>query len=470
MNETKEIEVLIIGAGKTGTDIFNTIAYEPGISLVGVVDIANEFLCRDEAEAKKIPVFRDVQEAMKTMPDLIFLLAESGLSRADIAPQKLDHTEIIEDKGSLFFLNMIRQARAEVIQKIRTSKRPSGEPLLSAEPAAAPVDSPIQPDPAFPGSPKKSGPLHYILCIDGDQASTELLRALLDPLGYEVMAVHSGSEGLETAVACPPDLIILELSLPDMDGVQLCRELKENPSTLGTPLVILTVKILSMAERMNLAGKTEGIVQKSLFTAREMISLLRRLAFRSSLGPVFLDEESGLFEGAYFNLRLAQEISRADRHRTVFSILLADIDGFSEYARVCGTEKSSTCIKNIAAFLRQTSRGSDIAARCAIDEFGMLLTSTTDEGAAIVAERLLSFVDNYPFPGVTALRQGKLTASIGIVQYDRLGPATAERAMAEARKLIAEAKQGGGGCAKVFGRGQVRQTDPELAGIFEPGG
>jgi diguanylate cyclase (GGDEF)-like protein len=298
-----------------------------------------------------------------------------------------------------------------------------------------------------------------ILCIDDNEGVRELLREILEPEGYNILTAGTGKEGIEKALVYRPDLIILDLMIPDMDGFELSRVLKNNAATVDIPIIILTAKDITIEERLKLVGNIESMMQKSYFTKEDLLSHIRDLEITYPVRAGLLDKVSGLFDKSYFQIRLAQEICRADRYHTIFAILMADIDGFSEYAKVNGMNNGNICIRKIADFLRKTTRGSDSLVRYGIDEFAILLSSATEEASRIVARRLLSFIESYHFPKVEQLKKMKLTASIAVVHYNRIGSSAPEQMISKAQELIREAKKNGGGKILIYGQNMYTGED-----------
>lgn len=94
-----------------------------------------------------------------------------------------------------------------------------------------------------------------ILCVDDDEKALELLKSILEPAGYTVITSSSGKNGVEKAILLKPDLIILDLMMPDVDGFEVTRVLKDNPATMDIPIFILTAKDITVQDRLKLAGK-----------------------------------------------------------------------------------------------------------------------------------------------------------------------------------------------------------------------
>lgn len=282
-----------------------------------------------------------------------------------------------------------------------------------------------------------------ILCIDDHDEVLELLTSILEPSGYNVITANSGKQGVEKAIAYRPDLVILDLMMPEVDGFEVARILKNNPSTMDIPVFILTAKDLTVDDRLRLAGKIENCIQKSHFTKEDLLMHIRDLEVTYPARAGLLDEVSGLFDHCYFQIRLAQEVSRAGRYKNTFTLLMLDLDNFTDYIKAHGIHRSNIVIRKIAEFLRKSLRGSDTVVRYGIDEFGIILSSTIKESAEAVAKRFLSYIDSYPFYGEEVMPQGKITATVSVTNYPR-DASSPEELIFKAHQTLRKAKEAGG--------------------------
>jgi len=289
---------------------------------------------------------------------------------------------------------------------------------------------------------KKRNPVN-ILCIDDHDDVLELLTSILEQSGYNVLTANSGKLGIEKAVAYRPDLVILDLMMPDVDGFEVAQTLKNNPTTIDIPVLILTAKDLTVDDRLRLAGKIENCIQKSHFTKEDLLMHIRDLEVTYPARAGLLDEVSGLFDHYYFQIRLAQEVSRAGRYKNTFTLLMLDLDRFTEYIKAHGIHRSNIVIRKIAEFLRKSLRGSDTLVRYGIDEFGIILSSTLKASAEAVAKRFLAYIDSYPFYGEEVMPQGKITASVSVINYPQ-DASSPEELIFKAHQTLRKAKDGGG--------------------------
>jgi len=121
-----------------------------------------------------------------------------------------------------------------------------------------------------------------ILSVDDEQDVTDLVRFNLTRVGYHVLTAASGREALDTIRIRPPDLIILDLMLPDIDGFGVCEILRRQASTATIPIVILTAWATTDAQHLGLELGALDYLTKP-FSPRELVERVRRLL---SLRPV----------------------------------------------------------------------------------------------------------------------------------------------------------------------------------------
>ena len=118
--------------------------------------------------------------------------------------------------------------------------------------------------------------LHRILCVDDERDVTELIRFHLVQAGYEVMTASSGREAIETIRCCRPELVLLDLMLPDIDGFGVCEILRRNASTATIPILILSAWTTTDARALGLELGALDYVTKP-FSPRDLIERINRL-------------------------------------------------------------------------------------------------------------------------------------------------------------------------------------------------
>jgi signal transduction histidine kinase/CheY-like chemotaxis protein len=119
-----------------------------------------------------------------------------------------------------------------------------------------------------------------LLLIDDDASVHALLDEELERLGYAIEGAYSGEEGLRVAVEVHPDLIILDLMMPGMSGFEVATGLKENPLTANIPILVLTSKDLTNADRSELQSKVTSFVQKGKSAREQLVREIQRIEQR----------------------------------------------------------------------------------------------------------------------------------------------------------------------------------------------
>ena len=125
-------------------------------------------------------------------------------------------------------------------------------------------------------SKAKTKPIH-VLAIDDDVQQLDLFRAALEPHGFRVRTESSGKSGIAAAAAGPVDLVLLDLVMPDVSGVEVVASLRTTPQTRGVPILLVTAHELSAADRARLNGDVDAIVSKGAMTVNELLGEIRRV-------------------------------------------------------------------------------------------------------------------------------------------------------------------------------------------------
>ena len=116
-----------------------------------------------------------------------------------------------------------------------------------------------------------------ILIVDDDPQNIRLVKAMLKPFNIEVMVADGGKAGLELALKKKPDLIILDLMMPDVDGFEVVTKLREDPDASQIPILIYTAKNITSEDRERLQGNIQSIIQKGDFGKDRFLEMINNL-------------------------------------------------------------------------------------------------------------------------------------------------------------------------------------------------
>jgi len=265
-----------------------------------------------------------------------------------------------------------------------------------------------------------------ILIIDDSVLASHLAKEMLGNLGHQVLHAKDGETGLVTAEEETPDLILLDVIMPGMDGYQVCEKLKGNKKTAEIPVIMLTSKSDPADKVLGLEKGASDYVTKP-FDKGELIARVKTHLKLKELYESLqetnrqlqrlanCDGLTGLYNHRYFQETLARDFDRVCRYKEFFSLLLFDIDFFKKFNDTYGHQVGDIVLKTLGGLITEVKRNSDLSARYGGEEFVLILYHTDKEGAAQIAERLRSAVESH-----TILHDGlelKVTISIGVACF-----------------------------------------------------
>ena len=308
--------------------------------------------------------------------------------------------------------------------------------------------------------------MERILVVDDEEGLRNIISQVLNDDGHEVTTASSGEAALEIFKNTPFPVVITDVFMEQMTGVDLLYEIKAlNPNTqvvimtsnaslesataalrsgaydyLTKPfedLDAISSVINRAAEKVELIQQNEAMVARLEKNTQELEQLngqLKYLATRDAL--------TGLFNRRYFFEALELELSRCRRHGRAFSLLFLDLDHFKHYNDAKGHPAGDGLLSGLAEVITKTSRNTTIAARYGGEEFILLVPETPKDGAHIFAERLRKSVEEHPFSGRESQPLGRVTLSIGVCTFPEDG-SDCETLIARADEAMYKAKANG---------------------------
>ena len=231
---------------------------------------------------------------------------------------------------------------------------------------------------------KKAGQLRpfVAMVVDDNEKSVELVTDILEHEGIGVIKAYNGSEAIELASANLPDLIILDLMMPKINGFDVVKELKNHPDAKNIPIIVLTSKDLTQKDKRRLHGKIEMIMQKASFEREDLLNEIFKLEKLDPDKGLLIDRPTGVYNYRFFKKRLNEESARAARYKRSFSLILIDVDNLGE-----GIDNNAV-LKKIAHVIEENVRYVDPIARFDDNQFILILPETTKKGARIVGEKI----------------------------------------------------------------------------------
>lgn len=257
-----------------------------------------------------------------------------------------------------------------------------------------------------------------VLLVDDTPANLDVLVAHLSSENIELMVATSGQEGLHLALTTKPDLVLLDVMMPDMDGYTLCALMREDPMLTDIPVVFLTAKHSEQDIEHGLGLGAVDYISKPFSMpilkarVRNHLALKRKGDQLAELACT--DALTHIANRRFFDQMLDQEWRRAERSKSELAVVMIDIDHFKEYNDSLGHCAGDQCLKKVATTLKAAvHRPGDILARVGGEEFVVLLPETNLANATLMAEQMRLRINALTMLHPSSPSGDRLTISLG---------------------------------------------------------
>jgi two-component system, cell cycle response regulator len=283
-----------------------------------------------------------------------------------------------------------------------------------------------------------------ILVVDDRESNRHLTKEILQSAGHRVVCASDGAQAIDLAISTQPDMILMDVKMPGMDGFEVAAKLQSLAETTTIPIMFVTAHYAE--EQDVLHGLGIGAydylikpIPRAVLLARIDVILRVRRSEQRCRQLSLIDEFTGLFSRAYLVQRLAEEIERAERRAMPLTVTLLDLDDFKSCNQVFGHLFGDEVLKRVSTVLRKSARVADAVGRFAGEEFLIVHPESTEPEAVAAIERLKDEVARERFYGEA--QELRVTLSAGIAAWDR--HANTEALLGLARRALDAAKAGG---------------------------
>ncbi|GAB6060564.1 response regulator [Desulfonatronum parangueonense] len=288
-----------------------------------------------------------------------------------------------------------------------------------------------------------------ILIVDDERTNIHVLNSILQE-HYEISVALNGEQALKRAFAeKKPEIILLDIQMPEMDGYEVCRRLQEHPDTRDIAVIFITAKSEEKDEEYGLATGAVDYITKPfrsvvvLARIRVHLELKRKRDILKNLSNK--DGLTGIANRRRFEEFFHFEWQRAIRSGDPIALIMADIDHFKLYNDHYGHAAGDECLREVAsAMLNVVSRQTDLVARYGGEEFICVLTGTDLQGAAGVAQKIRQTVEELGIPHAFSPLAPVVTLSLGVAglspRRDGISP---QDLLLDADKALYRAKSNG---------------------------
>ena len=271
-----------------------------------------------------------------------------------------------------------------------------------------------------------------ILLVDDSKYKSAVISAQLQQMGHEVVLVENGQQAIDVYARVEPDIILMDVMMPQMDGHTAARRLRQDNRD-WVPIIFLSGRVDPDDIVAGIHAGGDDYLTKPVnprVLEAKMIAMQRIAAMRHQLLDVTdeleianvelrqlvnMDGLTGLSNRRFMDKVLASEISRGFRQSEPLTVILADVDLFKSYNDCYGHVAGDECLKAIGSVLATSvRRGGDVVARYGGEEFAMILPNTPADGARVIAEQVRTGVEKLNIAHAASSVADVCTLSAGV--------------------------------------------------------
>ena len=296
-------------------------------------------------------------------------------------------------------------------------------------------------------------PTARLLIVDDDPNNVRLLASIFDQ-DYDILFALNGLEAIDISLRERPDLIILDVMMPDLDGYTVCKTIKNHPHTKDIPIVFLTAHCDAEEEIRGLEMGAADFISKPFYPKIVKIRVSNQIELkyaREKLTKLAItDGLTGIANRRYFDDQLAHEWTRARRLNQTLAIAMIDVDWFKKYNDHYGHQGGDDCLRQVANVLSNVAkRDSDFVARYGGEEFAIILPMTQAENALELSKNICLALSNLELPHALS-DFGHVTLSVGVAVGCPKQNTTPHNLLINADKALYTAKEKGRNRAVLF--------------------
>ncbi len=263
-----------------------------------------------------------------------------------------------------------------------------------------------------------AGEPSHLLVVDDDEAVCQVMSIMLSDLGYHVVTETDARKALSLLRQGQFDVILVDIVMPDLDGLELIDQVREHFNVL--PILVVTAYGSAELTVDAMRRGATDFVTKPVDAPLLDLRIRRAHDLEQTRRMANTDGLTGLYNHRHLQERLQQEIERAERYDRPLSVIMGDLDHFKSFNDAFGHPRGDELLIAVARTLRQLSRASDILARYGGEEFTLVLPETSAADALVLAERVRQCVAALEIGEVPATRKGAevgVTLSLGVASH-----------------------------------------------------
>jgi diguanylate cyclase (GGDEF)-like protein len=283
-----------------------------------------------------------------------------------------------------------------------------------------------------------------ILVVDDRESNRHLMKEILKSAGHRVVCASDGAEAIHLAITTRPEVILLDVKMPGMDGFEVCAKLQSLAETAMIPIMFVTAHYAE--EQDMLHGLGVGAydylikpISRAVLLARVGVILRLRRSEERAREVSLIDSFTGLFSRTYVVHRVEEEMRRSSRPGAPLVVTMLDLDNLKACNDTFGHQFGDEVLKRVSTVLRKSARAYDAVGRYGGEEFLIVQPESTEQEAVAAVEQLKNRVAEERFYGDAC--ELRVTFSAGVAAWD--GHASAQSLLRCAERALEAAKRAG---------------------------
>lgn len=287
---------------------------------------------------------------------------------------------------------------------------------------------------------------HSLLIVDDSPHDINTLLSALTE--YRLFTATESTQALTIAARLQPDLILLGIRLPGMNGYEICRQLKQQADTRNIPVIFVTEPNNEENETRGFSVGAVDYITKPIHPNIVRVRVAARLQLKTHRDRLALTADTDMLTGIpnrrYFETVIQNEWNRVLRYNKPLSLIMVDVDYFKRYNDHYGHAAGDDCLKAIAdSFTGTLRRAGDMVARLGGEEFVCLLPEITREQAINLAEQLLYSIRELNIAHADSAVADHVTVSLGLAYLNLSQHTTWQTLLKQADQALYQAKHEG---------------------------
>ncbi|MBD1581934.1 GGDEF domain-containing response regulator [Pseudoalteromonas sp. S16_S37] len=291
-----------------------------------------------------------------------------------------------------------------------------------------------------------------ILVVEDDDINFLVIQKILSS-SYIVERCVSGYDCIKFCEAKIPDVILMDVEMPGLNGLETCKALKNKESTKDIPVIFVTSHHEDNEQTMCWqAGGSDFVIKPvNALTLQHRVDAQVKLQsqYAKLKSMAFIDGLTQVYNRHYLTSELEKRLSYAKRNGTAFSLFMADIDRFKKYNDFYGHLKGDECLKQVAQLIETNhSRGEDAVVRYGGEEFVCIMPQVDKHGLETLTSKLKQRIENASIPH-DGSPFGRITLSIGGVYSNVVSDANDQKWLQVADEQLYISKESGRNCVTI---------------------